>query len=78
MIEKRINKHSRNKSLFDQAKNDYNNVLKNSGYNHEIKYTELDSENKEKKTETENESVSGLTHPSANLSKPILDESSST
>ena len=33
---------------------------------------------KEKRTETEKESVSGLTHPSANPSKQILDENSST
>ena len=50
MIEKkRINKNSSNKSLFDQAKNDYNNALKKSGYNHEIKYTESDTENQKKR-----------------------------
>ena len=76
MIEKRINKHYSNKCLFDQAKNDYNNALKKSGYNHEIKYTELDTINKDKRIE--NESVFGLIHPSANLSKRISEESSST
>ena len=29
MIEKMINKHFSDKSLFDQAKTDYNNTLKN-------------------------------------------------
>ena len=43
MIEKRINKHSSNKSIFDQAKNNYN-ALKKSGYNHEINYIELGKE----------------------------------
>ena len=54
MIEKRINKHSSNKSLFDQAKNDYNNALKKSGYHQEIKYTELNTENQNKRKKNRN------------------------
>ena len=40
MIEKRTNKNSSNKELFDMSKDVYNEALRKSGYNKEIKYVD--------------------------------------
>ena len=40
MVETRLSNNSSNKNLFNKIKKDYNDALKNNGYNYEINYTE--------------------------------------
>lgn len=51
MIEKKDKQTLQQQKHIRTAKNNGNNALKKSGYNYKIKYTELATENKDKKKE---------------------------
>ena len=46
MIEDRLSKNSSNENLFNEIKKDYNDAIKLSGYNYEIKFKSEDEKKK--------------------------------